>query len=212
MRSARRRTVSPSTSTVVPISTSRRSMVRISRTRGTRSSVTASSVNRLAASAGSAEFFEPLVGISPRRTDPPVITNLSMKPFQSQASTRVSTRQTRVSAPQCPLSFAQRLSNAPARCGQTPLRLCPRDAGLAHHDGGSPAHPAPRQQLEGALRRNPRCLRDDAPGAIHKLLVLRLDVDHQVAVNVAQPDERPCGEHVQYQFLRRARLHARNWY
>jgi hypothetical protein len=40
-------------------------MVRISRTRGMRFSVTGSSVSSAAASAGSAEFFDPLVGISP---------------------------------------------------------------------------------------------------------------------------------------------------
>ena len=57
--------VSPSTSTLAPISTSRRCMVRMSRTRGMRCSVTGSSVSSAAASAGSAEFFEPLVGISP---------------------------------------------------------------------------------------------------------------------------------------------------
>ena len=40
-------------------------MVRMSRTRGMRCSVTGSSVSSAAASAGSAEFFDPLVGISP---------------------------------------------------------------------------------------------------------------------------------------------------
>jgi len=63
--------VSPFTSTLEPISTSSRCMVRISRTAGTRRSVTGSSVSSAAASAGSAEFFDPLTGISPWSGVPP---------------------------------------------------------------------------------------------------------------------------------------------
>ena len=40
-------------------------MVRMSRTRGTRLRMTLSSVRSAAASAGRAEFFEPLVGMEP---------------------------------------------------------------------------------------------------------------------------------------------------
>src|SRR5580658_8080423 len=75
------RTASSSSSNCAPISTSSRSMVRISRTRGMRRSVTGSSVSSEAASAGSAEFLEPLLAISPLRSVPPVITNLSMDAF-----------------------------------------------------------------------------------------------------------------------------------
>ena len=63
--------VSPSTSTSLPMSTSSRCMVRMSRTRGMRCSVTGSSVSSAAASAGSAEFLAPLVGISPWSGMPP---------------------------------------------------------------------------------------------------------------------------------------------
>ncbi len=72
------RTVSPCASTFDPISTSSRSIVRISRTRGMRFRITGSSVSSAAASAGSAEFFDPPVGISPLRGVPPVIVNLSI--------------------------------------------------------------------------------------------------------------------------------------
>src|ERR1019366_1759049 len=117
--------------------------VRMSRTRGTRCKVTASSVNSPAASAGSAEFFEPLAGISPRSATPPVITNLSIiYPAKSILGTLSSLA-----------NSAQRLPDASTRCGQTPLRLFPRDAGLTHHDRGPYAHPALRQQFDGALRR-----------------------------------------------------------
>src|SRR5580692_2412749 len=75
------RTTSSSSSNCEPISTSSRSMVRMSRTRGMRRSVTGSSVSSAAASAGSAEFLEPLMAISPLRSVPPVITNLSMNAF-----------------------------------------------------------------------------------------------------------------------------------
>jgi len=66
------RTASPCASTVDPISTSSRSMVRISRTRGMRSERSARPVSSAAASAGKAEFFEPLAaGIRrPWRTVP----------------------------------------------------------------------------------------------------------------------------------------------
>ena len=72
------RTVSPCASTFDPISTSSRSIVRISRTRGMRFRMTGSSVSSAAASAGRAEFFDPLAGISPLSAVPPVIANLSI--------------------------------------------------------------------------------------------------------------------------------------
>ena len=53
-------------------------MVAISFTRGIRVSVTGSSVNKQAASAGSAEFFDPLTGSSPLNGVPPEILNLSI--------------------------------------------------------------------------------------------------------------------------------------
>jgi len=56
------RTASPCASTVDPISTSSRSIVRISRTRGMRFRISGFSVSSAAASAGSAEFFDPLAG------------------------------------------------------------------------------------------------------------------------------------------------------
>ena len=119
MRSVRRRTVSPSTSTVVPISTSRRSMVRMSRTRGTRWSVTGSAVSSAAASAGSAEFFEPLVGISPLSATPPVMTNLSMISF----------------------SLAEGLPDASAGAARRRSASSRDTAGGAHHDRGAHALP-----------------------------------------------------------------------
>src|SRR5580692_3768472 len=57
----------------------RRSMVRMSRTRGTRLRTTLSSVRSAAASAGSAEFLEPLVGMVPCSFGPPSMTNLSIQ-------------------------------------------------------------------------------------------------------------------------------------
>ena len=65
------------------------------------------------------------------------------------------------------------------------------------------------QQLGGTFARHARRLRHNAAGAIHQLGVLRLDIHHQVAVNISQADERPCREHVEYQFLRSAGFHAR---
>src|ERR1035438_7928525 len=56
-------------------------MVRMSRTRGMRRSVTGSAVSSAAASAGSAAFFDPPAGISPRNLVPPVMANLSMEVF-----------------------------------------------------------------------------------------------------------------------------------
>src|SRR5580658_7304144 len=56
-------------------------MVRMSRTRGTRFSVTLSSVRSAAARAGRAEFFEPLVGMVPCSGAPPSMTNLSINPI-----------------------------------------------------------------------------------------------------------------------------------
>src|SRR5580698_4857278 len=57
----------------------RRSMVRMSRTRGTRLRTTLSSVRSAAASAGRAEFLEPLVGMTPCSFGPPSMTNLSIQ-------------------------------------------------------------------------------------------------------------------------------------
>src|SRR5437764_4279571 len=107
-------------------------MVRMSRTRGTRCSTTRSSVRRAAASAGSAEFFEPLVGISPCSAAPPVITNLSM--WSSEC-----------------FLFGERLRHAPASRLQTPFRFFARYAGLAHNDGCAHAVSALRQQFASAL-------------------------------------------------------------
>src|SRR6185437_7119113 len=73
--------VTCSSSTVIsePISCSSRSIVRISRTRGTRFRTTFSPVSSAAASAGRAEFFEPLVGIVPLSRTPPSMTSLSIQ-------------------------------------------------------------------------------------------------------------------------------------
>src|SRR5690242_2516430 len=182
MFSVRSRTVSSSTSTLVPISTRSRSMVRMSRTRGTRCSVTGSAVSSVAANAGSAEFFEPLVGISPRSAAPPVMTNLSM----------VSSRSL----------FAERARHASTGRGETPFGFLARHACLAHHDRGSHAIAGRAKQFARALVRDARGLRDDAAGALHQFVIRRLDVHHQVSVHVAQPDERLRGEHVEHQFLR----------
>ena len=71
--------------------------------------------------------------------------------------------------------------------------------------------PPPAAASNSAARApgNAGCLRDDAARAVGQLGVGGLDVDHQVAVNVAHTDERPRGEHVEDQFLRGAGLHAR---
>ncbi len=53
-------------------------MVRISRTLGIPRKITGSFVSSAAARAGSAEFFDPLTGISPVRALPPLMTNLSI--------------------------------------------------------------------------------------------------------------------------------------
>ncbi len=53
-------------------------MVRMSRTRGMRRSCTSPSVSSAAAMAGSAAFFEPLVGMAPWSGVPPWMTNLSI--------------------------------------------------------------------------------------------------------------------------------------
>src|ERR1039458_7372058 len=156
MAGVSRRTVSPSASTLEPISTSSRCMVRISRTAGTRRSVTGSSVSSAAASAGSAEFFDPPTGISPWSAAPPLITNLSI----------------------------QSLGNPSLRRGQAPFRILAAHAALRHHDGHAHASAGRRQPLAGPLHGNPGRLRDNASRAVAQLLVLGLNVHHQVAVNV----------------------------
>ena len=97
-------------------------MVRMSRTRGMRCRVTGSSVSSAAASAGSAEFFEPLVGISPSSGVPPVMTNLSIE---------------------C-------LSNPSARRGEPPLGLFAGQPRLRHQDRR--AHAAARLSSSSAAR------------------------------------------------------------
>src|ERR1035438_9402271 len=131
-------------------------MVRISRTAGTRRSVTGSAVSSAAASAGSAEFFDLLTGISPSSGVPPLITNLSI----------------------------QSLGNPSLRRGQAPFRILPAHAALRHHDGHSHASAGLRQPLARPLLGYPGRLRNDPPRAIAQLLVLGLHVHHQVAVNV----------------------------
>ena len=113
-------------------------MVRMSRTRGMRCSVTGSSVSSAAASAGSAEFLEPLVGISPL-SGGAALDHEFIHDHSSLAA------------------FAQCLPHAPP-CGQTPFRFLAVDAGLAHHDRDAHAVAARRQQFAGALvdrRRRP---------------------------------------------------------
>ena len=63
-------------------------MVRMSRTAGIRLSTTGSSVSSAAANAGSAEFFDPLVAISPRRAAPPLMTNLSIESLRNPSAGR----------------------------------------------------------------------------------------------------------------------------
>ena len=104
-------------------------MVRMSRTWGMRCRVTGSSVSSAAANAGSAEFFDPLVGIVPWRAVPPVITNLSMT-----LSYRA--------------LFSQGLRNAPARFGQPPLRVFAAQPDL-------PIRIAVRTLLPAAASRSP---------------------------------------------------------
>src|SRR5690349_14838623 len=160
------------TSTVLPISTSRRSMVRISRTRGTRCRVTGSSVSKAAASAGSAEFFEPLVEISPFSETPPVITNLSMEILFLRGL------------------FGERPRHASAGRGQAVLRLFARHAGFAHHNGRAHAIAAGGEQFRRAIRTDAGALGNDAAGALDQLVIGGLNVHHQVAVYITQADER----------------------
>src|SRR2546422_628641 len=145
-------TRSPSTWTVEPMSSRRRSIVRRSRTGGMRSRMTGSSVRSVAASAGRAEFFEPLVGIVPLRGRPPCITNLSILflfrfPVGDGGTYVVAGR------------------------SEETLRLVKFDA-----SGGG----------------------DDAQRAIKKFFVFGLNVDHEVAADVAEADEGSGGQHVQH--------------
>ena len=66
--------------------------------------------------------------------------------------------------------------------------------------------------LQGSLRlaaRTAAAFHDDADGALLELLVAGLDVDHEVAVDLAELDHRARREHVEHELLCRARLHAR---
>src|ERR1035438_10780359 len=107
-------------------------MVRISRTAGTRRSVTGSAVSSAAASAGSAEFFDLLTGISPSSAVPPLITNLSI----------------------------QSLGNPSLRRGQAPFRILAVHAPLRHHDRHAHASAGLRQPLARPFHGNPSRLRD----------------------------------------------------
>src|SRR5271169_5479084 len=176
------RSVPPSLSTRTPMACSNWTMVAMSRTSGMRCSVTGSSVSREAASAGKAEFFAPLVGISPRNGVPPRMTNLSM--------------------------FESFRDAAPGRL-QALFRSLARYAQPRHHDRSFHCTTRGVEQLRGALAIGARCFGDDTHGARAQLLVGWLHVHHEVAVDVAQPDHRGGAQHVQHQLGGGARLQAR---
>src|SRR5580658_9460426 len=101
-------------------------MVRMSRTGGMRFSFTGSSVSKQAASAGSAEFFAPLIAISPSSGRPPSIRNLSMLGLQ-------------------------RLRYSPAGRSQLGLRGSFIDRLAGHQNGRLHVAPGGAQEFPGAI-------------------------------------------------------------
>src|ERR1017187_2903091 len=155
-----------------PMACSNWTMVAMSRTLGMRCSVTGSSVSRQAASAGKAEFFAPLVGISPRSGVPPRMTNLSM--FES-------------------------FRDAAAGRSQALFRSLARDAQPRHHDRSFHCTTRGVEQLRRATAIGAAGFGDDANGPLAQLRVGRLHVHHQVAVDVSQPYHDRGAEHVQHE-------------
>src|SRR5512143_2531396 len=116
----------------------------MSRTCGIRFRVTGSAVNRQAASAGSAEFLEPLAAISPERGTPPSITSLS--------------------------NLLQCLPDPAVRFLQQLLRLVPRYLLLLHDDGDSDTAPRPIQEFGRLGIGHTGGLLNDAAGTILQFL------------------------------------------
>ena len=69
--------------------------------------------------------------------------------------------------------------------------------------------PASSSAAAACVARRARGLLDDPRRAVAQLLVGHADVDHQVAVGLAEPDHRQRREHVQHELLRRAGLQPR---
>src|SRR5512142_4747 len=149
----------PSVETSAPICPIRSSIVPMSRTCGIRFKMTGWSVKRHAASAGSAAFLDPLTLISPIRGTPPSITNLS--------------------------NGLQSLPDLSLGARQQFFRLFARYLFLLHDDGDPNAAPRPIQKLCCLLIGHSSCFLNDAPRPILEFLVRRLDVHHQIAIDMA---------------------------
>lgn len=87
-----------------------------------------------------------------------------------------------------------------------PTRLLDREIGEEHEDGELCTARSLCQRFFRLCAASFRRFHDDAPRPFFKLGVGTFDIDHEVAVDLAETDHRARGEHVEDDFLRRARL------
>src|SRR5581483_11346332 len=191
-------------STSAPIAESSLRVVSMSRTCGIFSRTTGSSVSRAAAMAGSAAFFAPLMRTVPSNGFPPRMTNLSIgEKSRLREEAVILTGASQRGARQC-----DRLSDVAFGVFQRCLGVRARHSRLLHHNrNGNAASCSAQRSPRLRLIESEDLLQDKnrAPG---KLRVLLMEVDHEVAVDVSQPDHCACGKDVQHHLLRSSGLHA----
>ncbi len=90
---------------------------------------------------------------------------------------------------------------------QRPLGDGPADVQLQHRDGGLGRAAGPDQGLAGGRLVRPRHPADDADAPVHELPAHRPEVDHQVPVDLAEPDHDGGAQRVEHQLGGRPGLH-----
>ena len=128
----------------------------------------------------------------------------------SSTSTSPRTRRPSTSAASTPSLIAR----PPAGCSARPCRAARGLRRRRSRRGGRRSRPcaSPSGRRERGVDLVPGCAgrgADDAADARAQLLVRRGDVDHEVAVRLAEPDHRDRREHVEDELLRRPGLEPR---
>src|SRR6185503_12989723 len=90
---------------------------------------------------------------------------------------------------------------------QKPLGVLPADSTLLHHDGELDALSSGFQQSRRFLAGHTADFHHDALAAIDQLVVGSAEIDHQIAVGLAEPDHRAGGDGVEYELGGSAGLH-----
>src|ERR1039458_5231911 len=201
-------------------------VVSMSRTCGMFSRMTGESVSRAAAMQGSAAFFAPLMRTVPRSGSPPRITNLSMneslhgycsgecasqvltgRARENESTTEDTEDTEEIFVSRLCLRQCYSVANMTVRFLQSGNGLGSAYARGQHHDRDWGSIAAGCESVAGGVVIGSSRLFQDADRALDEFLVLGPDVDHEVAVDVAEARHGPGRDHIQNHFVGRACFH-----